>query len=142
MTILPQIFAHGLVAAFVLHGLLSPALVQQTLLPPSLISPYEGAEMDNGCRDQSDPIRWEFDWDDVWGATLYNIKVWHNPEKPVINDAYVTVSGYKDVSQKSYITESNRKGWCWKVRAKVGREWGEWSEVRCFDVEPLDTDCP
>ena len=142
MMILPQVFANSLVVLFVMIGLLTATPVQQTVPPPVLISPAEGAVMDNGCRDQSDSIDWDFDWEDVWGATLYHIKVWHNPEKPVVDDANLTISEYKDVSRKSYIIEANRKGWCWTVRARVQRKWGEWSEVRCFEVEPVDTDCP
>jgi hypothetical protein len=33
-------------------------------------------------------------------------------------------------------------GWEWKVRAIFGVTPGEWSEVRTFNVEPVDTDCP
>jgi len=124
-----------------LLALAGMARTQLTIPPPTLISPAEGAVMDNGCRDQSEAIIWDFDWEDVPGATEYHIKVWHNPLKPVVNDRNVTVSEYHDVSRKSHIIERNRKGWHWAVRAKVEDRWGDWSEVRSFEAEPLDTDC-
>lgn len=97
--------------------------------------------MDNGCRDQSEGITWDFDWEDVPDASDYHIQVWRNPEKPVVNDRQVRKSQYHSDSQKSHIIEVNRKGWCWRVRAKVGGRWGTWSATQCFEAEPLDTDC-
>ncbi len=38
--------------------------------------------------------------------------------------------------------DKNRFGFTWKVRTQINREWGLWSPVRTFDVEPVDTDPP
>ena len=98
--------------------------------------------MDNGCQDKSNGITWDFDWSDVPGATRYHIRVWKNPALPVVNKMNVASSDYQHDSPQSFIINSNRTGWQWRVRARVGTVWGPWSRIRSFRVERLNTDCP
>jgi hypothetical protein len=109
---------------------------------PTLISPANGAVMDNGCKDRSNGITWDFDWSDVPGATAYHLRVWRNPALPVINDMNVPSSSFHYDSPQTYVINSNLNGWRWRVRAKVHGTWGPWSIVRSFRVERLNTDCP
>jgi hypothetical protein len=110
---------------------------------PQLVSPEEGATLDNGRSDRLDDIVWDFDWSDCEGATEYHLYVKHSQARiPVIDLDGITTSRYRDVRPSSYIADANRFGWEWKVRAKVGDQWGEWSEIRSFDVELVNTDLP
>ena len=109
---------------------------------PILVSPVNGAVMDNGCRNKTNGITWDFDWSDVPGATAYHIRVWRNPALPAINDMSVASSSYHYDSPTTYIINSNLNGWRWMVRAKVHGVWGRWSVGRWFRVEKLNTDCP
>jgi hypothetical protein len=107
---------------------------------PQLISPEEGAILDNGRRDGSDPILWDFDWSDCQGTTAYHLYViGANASIPVIDDPALTESSFHFTSQ-GYIADINRFDWRWKVRAQVDGVWGDWSPERTFDVEPVDTD--
>jgi hypothetical protein len=108
---------------------------------PTLISPVNGAVMDNGCQDRSNGVTWDFDWSDVPGATAYHIRVWKNPALPVVNQNVAT-SDYHHDSPQTYIINTNLTGWRWMVRARVGKLWGHWSRVGFFRVERLNTDCP
>lgn len=111
---------------------------------PVLISPANGALMDNGCKPKADGITWDFDWSDVPGATAYHIKVFRNPNIPLINQMNVQQSSYHYVSAPSdHIINSNTNLWRWMVRAKAPTGgWGRWSTARAFRVEKLNTDCP
>lgn len=62
---------------------------------PMLISPANGAKLDNGCKPTPDGITWDFDWSDVPGATAYHIRVWKNPAIPLINNMSVPSSSYQ-----------------------------------------------
>ncbi len=121
-----------------LFALVEPALIP----PPTLISPANGALMDNGCQNLTDGITWDFDWNDVPGATRYHIRVWRNPALPVVNNANVITSEYTHNKPQTFVINANRIGWRWMVRARVGNRWGPWSRVRTFRVERLNTDCP
>jgi len=101
-----------------------------------LISPEEGEILDNGRTDRLDDIIWDFDWSDCEGATQYHLYVFHlGSINPVIDNDNIISSSYHAVSHGSYIVEENRYGWTWKVRAKVNGRWGNWSQIRTFDVE-------
>ena len=108
---------------------------------PVLLSPEEGAEMDNGRTDRQDDKVWDFDWTDVEGATRYHLYVKHEGAAfPVIDRQGLTASQYNDISTGSYISNTNRLDWRWKVRAYTSDGWSDWSEIRSFDVEPVNTD--
>jgi hypothetical protein len=110
---------------------------------PILFSPVNNAILDNGTSDKKDSIIWDFSWSEVPGATQYQLYVIGNGQdlKPVINARIFSLFFHSE-RQRSYIGDQNRFGWTWKVRAEINGEWIEWSEVRKFDVEPLDTDQP
>ena len=112
------------------------------LLPPVLLSPAGGAILDNGCTNFSNPEEWHFDWSDVTGASKYHLYVIHQGAAYPVIDTEVSLSEYS-YSSIGYISDTNRWNWSWKVRSgKESGEWSEWSEVRYFDVEPVNTDCP
>lgn len=131
----------GVLALTALFALAEPARTFK-IPPPSLISPANGAVMDNGCLDKSNGVTWDFNWNNVPGATAYHIRVWRNPNLPVVNNTNVVSSDYQHDSPQSYIANQNLAGWRWMVRARVGSVWGPWSVVRIFRPEPVDTDCP
>lgn len=109
---------------------------------PSLISPEEGAVLDNGREDRLDDIVWDFDWSDCPGATRYHLYV-EGPGAliPIIDDG-IGDSSYHHVSPGSYIIGRNRFDWTWRIRAELDGQWGEWSQICTFDVEPVNTDPP
>ena len=122
-----------------------PVSLASPMPPPApvLISPVNGALMDNGCKPTPEGITWDFDWSDVPGASAYHLRVWKNPALPLINNMSVPSSSFNYVSAPAdHIINANRVGWRWRVRAKVGGTWGRWSAVRFFRVERLNTDCP
>ena len=119
------------------------SVMEVVVMWPLLISPEEGAVLDNSRLDGSDDIVWDFDWSDCEGATQYHLYViGPTAINPVIDHNNITSSSYQHIRHGSYIIERNRYGWTWKVRVRVGGQWSEWSEIRTFDVEPLNTDPP
>ena len=135
-----------LLVALFLISTPTPLVSSAPTVPPAapmLISPVNGAVMDNGCKPKPDGITWDFDWSDVPGATAYHIRVWRNPAIPLINNNNVPSSSFHYASAPSdHIINTNLTGWRWMVRAKVRGAWGPWSIVRWFRVERLNTDCP
>ena len=109
---------------------------------PILISPKEGAVLDNGRRDGKDYLIRDYDWTDVNRATKYNLYVKHSGSNFPGIDEEILTSFYHKKEYGSYIANHNRFGWKWKVRAYVDGMWRGWSEERSFDVEPEDTDPP
>ena len=109
---------------------------------PTLITPEEGAVLDNGRTDGQDELVWDFDWSDCQGASHYQLYVIHpGAQNPVINeDALAGSSYHHSCPSGCHIVSQYRFGWTWKVRAKIGGQWGDWSETRTFDVEPVNTD--
>lgn len=109
---------------------------------PKLISPSNGAVLDNGCYGWSNLKTWNFDWSDCPGATCYHLYVRQYPNAtiPIIDNNDITISNYT-YKGYGYVIDINRFNWKWKVRAMVNGQWGPWSEERTFDVEPIDSDC-
>jgi len=107
---------------------------------PVLNTPVNGAVLDNGCSDTSNPVVWSFDWEDCEKVN-YNIVVRRSGDTIPIIDELLDDSEYTYNYPSAYIADTNRYGWRWKVRALVDEEEGEWSEEREFSVEPADTDC-
>ncbi|MEW6735394.1 MAG: hypothetical protein AB1489_29150, partial [Acidobacteriota bacterium] len=109
---------------------------------PKLITPKPGEVIDNSCENRKDKIVWEFDWSDIPEATYYHLYViGAGAQYPIINIDNLATSSFKQVKSSSYIIDTYRLGWRWKVRAKVNGDWTDWSEEQTFDVEPLNTDC-
>jgi hypothetical protein len=109
---------------------------------PILLTPEEGAILDNGRYDFQDYIIWDFDWTDVPDAFAYRLYVKSdNALNPVI-DTYVYTSEYHHQS-RSYIGYNNLSGWTWKVQANTFTHgWSTWSKARSFRAEPPNTDPP
>ena len=105
-----------------------------TSCPPTLISPEEGALLDNGRVDRQDGIVWNFQWSNCLGSIWYHL----NFGVGDIQTLYST--SYTYTNPGAYFIGQNRK-WTWKVRAYLGSQlgWSEWSE-RTHVIEPLNTD--
>ncbi|BAY10454.1 hypothetical protein [Calothrix sp. NIES-2098] len=109
---------------------------------PNLNFPDRADVLDNGCLNRQNGIFWTFIWSQVPNATTYHLYVIEdNAQNPVINQTDIKSTEYIYQSFGSYIIDRNRRGWRWKVRAKVNGQWTNWSEESFFDVEPLNTDC-
>jgi len=106
---------------------------------PLLISPLNGDVMDNGRTDGKNGIVWDFNWSDVKGATQYQLYIKKDTDNIPVIDTVTTSSSYRH-RDGSYITNADRYGRTWKVRAQVNGQWCEWSETRNFVVEEVDTD--
>lgn len=125
---------------------LPPTIAAQPTRPPTegcvpvLLAPPDGAMMDNGCSDHSDPMTWEFTWSECPASQDYEIYVLGAEATiPAVND-HTKATSYLSESA-SYVTDRNRSGWLWKVRAMQNGVWGQWSPEGTFDVESVDTDC-
>ena len=106
-----------------------------------LITPVNEAILDNGCRGEFELLEWYFDWEDFPSAQKYHLYVIHiGSRSPVIDEDNIQNSEYLK-SGGAYIVSSYLRNWTWKVKAFVNDEWTEWSELRTFHVEPLNTDC-
>ncbi len=110
-----------------------------TPAPPTLVSPPDRAVLDNGCDDHSDLMTWDFAWSEVPGATGYHLWVKNaGGSVPMLDQVGLKTTAFRYVSN-SYTPMSD--GWQWRVRAVVNGGYGEWSELRTFTVEPVNTDC-
>ena len=121
------------------------------ILPPELDLPEESTEMDNGCENGDDSIKWEFSWFQVQGADQYQIEILNGREELVISqttEAHEFSYECKDNSNEISgcdIYPSDYQSWHWRVRAGNADHgdimWSDWSETRPFNIEPLNTDC-
>lgn len=118
-------------------------IVRRPPCTPQLISPSEGAVIDNGRYDHLDRIIWSFEWTSCPGATAYHLYAIHEAAQyPTINAEELSWHKYiVDFQDRSPMVDY-RHIWTWKVRAKVDGQWGAWSSTRTFSVEPVDTDPP
>jgi hypothetical protein len=89
--------------------------------PPVLISPSNGAVLDNGCNPnrEADGIIWEFAWSAVPGATRYHLTVQRLGAALPVIDVFASASSYRYESAGAYIIEANRFNWQWKVEAEA-----------------------
>jgi hypothetical protein len=123
--------------------LLIASLATFSQSPPKLVSPTSMQEMDNGCIDRSNGLEWDFEWQPVDGASRYQIWV-KSDGAPIaaINGKTVRSTSYQHRSPQTYIAGHRTAEWSWRVRARVGSKWTEWSDAGKFQIEPLNTDCP
>lgn len=110
-------------------------------ISPDLISPGNNGVLDNGCNGIDEIMSWFFDWSNCPNATSYNLYVKYPGAKNPTLDIIITDSEYLFSQRNAWIAYQLRLGWTWKVRALLNGEWGEWSNDRIFNVEPLNTDC-
>jgi hypothetical protein len=114
---------------------------QPDLSVPTLLTPANGAILDNGCFDFSEPQIWDFDWSDTPGATAYHLHVMRSgSQTPVIDLPGLTRSSDQRATN-SFVGEPFLNGWQWRVRAEIQGTYRDWSATRSFSVEPPDTDC-
>jgi hypothetical protein len=116
------------------------ANAQPLVAGPQLVSPADGAIMDNGCREQDDLITWEFEWEEFEEDALYHLYVkGSNAIYPLIDMQTYELSYTNSVI--GYIIPQNQFNWKWQVRVQLKNgEWTAWSS-RTFDAEDIDTDC-
>ena len=108
---------------------------------PALIAPADGAILDNGCSQPEESPVWSFRWEVCDRASDYHLQVMREEASiPLLDDSTLTKTSYV-FSEPGLVTDENRLGWKWRVRALVRGTWTAWAE-RSFDVEPLNTDCP
>ncbi len=112
---------------------------------PQLLSPAAGAVLMNGCSTTAldyDTTQ-EFTWAAVPGATQYHLYVKQaSAPNPFVNAQVGATSYSKKGKGTSYVQDSYRTGWSWKVRAMVNGQWGAWGEERSFGYEAMNTHCP
>jgi len=108
---------------------------------PVLLEPAPNAVLDNGRTDGKDKIVWDFKWQEVKGATAYQLYVRGQGATAPRISKLVYVSAYHDESG-GYIDNANRFNWYWYVCAYIGGRWCSWSAGRIFQVEPVNTDPP
>jgi hypothetical protein len=82
-----------------------PAVAQTSLDPPRLISPADGAILDNGRSDRQDSIVWDFVWEAVPNASRYHLLVQHQGSSIPVADLDLAGTNYHYVS-----VELNRFG--------------------------------
>ena len=110
---------------------------QQTF---SLYYPPEGSLLDNGRTDHLDSVVWDFRWPEVKSASKYNLYVINQAALNPIIDMELSRTTYHHARWGGYISDRNRYGWVWKVRAMVDGKWLDWSPLINFDIEPVNTD--
>ncbi|HEY7427717.1 MAG TPA: protein kinase [Gemmataceae bacterium] len=106
---------------------------------PDLLTPAAGATVENGSLGRDKAYVWEFTWNRIPGANQYHLYVRGAAARiPAIDLNTLSTSSYRfKATNGSYVPDANRRGWRWKVRARVNGVWTDWSEERRFDVAPL-----
>ena len=139
LTLIAAILSGGIFVSGILverHWL--SGMNQPDAVAPKLVSPMEGAVLNNGDPSKDISLIWEFKWSDVRGADQYHLHVVHeNRTTPIVN-VWVDEPHHRFLFERGYIggTERELKGWTWKVRAHVGGQWSRWSAVQSFNVQP------
>jgi hypothetical protein len=128
--------------AFFGQGVPAPTVSTPQSFVPALVSPQEGAVVDNGCTNRKNGNTWRFQWSEVPGAERYHLYVKADHAlNPVADERNLKEAVYVHREAGAYVVDCNRHGWKWKVRAMVDGVWGAWSEERGFEVELVNTDC-
>ena len=79
---------------------------------------------------------WNFSWSGCPGATQYHLYViGPNALNPIVDIDTLKTPSYLDRSTHYGITSLS--GWTWRVRAYLAGRWGDWSETRTFNVNPV-----
>ncbi|MGK0482220.1 MAG: hypothetical protein ACJAQ3_002199 [Planctomycetota bacterium] len=98
--------------------------------PPRLVAPVAGEVVPNAVDGE---LRWAFDWDDVAGASEYRFEViQEDARRPFVSLEGVLESEYLNVRSGGFLSRVD--GWSWRVAAKVGDEWTNWSDRALFRV--------
>ncbi len=130
---------HSLALVSALSGCGGSSPAAPTLVIPTLVTPVIGALLPNGCFDFSRQRVWDFDWSDVPGATAYHLYViGPTATNPVIDIEQLSASSYRSTSTG---WNNTLDGWQWRVRARVGGTFRDWSETRTFSVDAPNRGC-
>ena len=104
---------------------------------PALVVPEDNAELPQRLRDEKFALNWTFGWKACPEATKYHLFViGPTASNPIVNEDSLTSATYQFQRSHGQISKSKTQGWTWKVRAYADGQWGEWSEVRKFNVTP------
>ncbi len=107
---------------------------------PELLSPSARAELDNACANTTD-TSWRFDWSSCPGADEYQLFVKSRTAPvPLVDVSTSTRSDYT-VRGLGVVADPDRLGWVWRVRARFGSQWADWTPQRIFNVGPEGTNC-
>ena len=99
--------------------------------PPRPQSPADRGALPNSS---GGTLSWAFDWTDVAGATEYRIEiVQEDAPRAFLEKAEIGASEF--VLTRNGGSLARTEGWSWRVAAKVGGEWTEWSPRARFRVE-------
>ncbi len=117
-----------------------PGDTTDTSCIPGLISPNNNDILDNGCFSYNkDLMLWTFKWLGCGSSTKYRLFVTGPAEITPLIDVEVSSTIYQFVTNT--FIKKNLSGWTWKVCGFLNGEWGGWSEIRTFNIEPVSTDC-
>lgn len=106
---------------------------------PALAEPRDNAVLPQRLPDGKGALNWTFGWKACPTAAKYHLFViGPTASKPLVDEDSLTSATYQFQRARGSISKSKAQGWTWKVRAHVDGQWGEWSEVRKFDVAPSD----
>lgn len=104
---------------------------------PALAVPANNAVLPQRLPDDKFALNWTFGWKACPEATRYHLFViGPTASKPVVNEDSLTSATYQFQRSHGQVSKSKTQGWTWKVRAYTNGRWGEWSEVRTFNVAP------
>jgi hypothetical protein len=104
---------------------------------PALAVPANNAVLPQRLPDDKFALNWTFEWKACPEATRYHLFViGPTASNPVVNEDSLTSATYQFQRSHGQISKSKTQGWTWKVRAYTNGRWGEWSEVRTFNVAP------
>lgn len=104
---------------------------------PQPVRPQAGAKLaQRRLQDGRVSTTWHFSWRPCDGATRYHLYVSHQgAQNPIVNVDTVRATTYTD--QSTHYGVTSLTGWTWRVRARLGNRWSEWSESRSFSVAPV-----
>ncbi len=98
--------------------------------PPRTVAPASGDTVPNTVQGT---LTWTFDWTDVPGASAYHLEVVRaGAPRAFLNEEALTASTYTLSRSGGAIPMT--EGWSWRVRAKVGGAWTDWSMRALFEV--------
>jgi hypothetical protein len=98
---------------------------------PSALSPASGGTVASACTGDG----WVFDWSDVQ-ANSYHLQVFSPTGATVLEVSDIAASAYT-WTEPPFVEDSQRTGWRWRVRARTGSQWTDWSAETPFGVDPV-----
>ena len=104
---------------------------RQKLSKPVLTSPSEGQSFWGwSCAASSYSAYWSFNWEEVPGATKYEISIHNKTDNTIIT--YETEKKYYGGTSPCKLSKPQE--WAWKVRAGNQNCWSAWSGERSFTI--------